>query len=119
MTTTPQSRVAQAPDRLPPRRMLALIALADLPTPESVAFYSETGLALSFGRLADGQAWSRFLEGSTGTYTYNGRVVLDEGRITWHGWRVQLHAVEDLPPVPAFLDEDLAARLTSVVGGAG
>lgn len=104
-------------ERRDPRAMLAEIALAsELPVPEVIYLYSDSGiLALNLATLADGRAWSRHLGGSTDSYLngHNGRRYLDEGRIRWHGWSVQLHASEpscvDVP-----LAEDTAARLAKL-----
>jgi hypothetical protein len=80
-----------------PRELLELVALASLPTPTSVQWYDGI-LSLFFATVSDGQAWSRHLGGQTDTYVRDGHRCLDEGRIRWHGWSVQLHARDKVPP---------------------
>jgi hypothetical protein len=97
-----------------PRAMLALIALAALPMPDAVRFHPNGEiLSLSFERIADGQAWSSHLGGSTDTYVYNGQTFLNEGVIRWRGWSVHLLAAEAHTP-DAALDEDTAGQLLAV-----
>jgi hypothetical protein len=102
--------------------MLALVALADLPTPIGVRFVYGTILSLSFDNLADGRAWSRHLGGSTDTYVNdnNGHIHLREGSVRWHGWSVNLHAFEPVSgeSAPPDLDAATAARLALVAGAA-
>jgi len=106
-------------EKYEPRAMLALIALAtEVPTPKSVSFYRDSAIfSLSFERLAAGLAWSTFLGGQTETYVNkDGRRYLDEGAITWHGWRVQLHASEPAndATTEAPLAEDVTERLAAL-----
>jgi len=97
--------------------MLALIALAtDLPVPGDIRFHpTKPILSLTFEQVSDGQAWSQHLGGQTITYMHSGRRFLDEGQIVWRGWRVQLHASDEVRP-DAPLSEDTAARLTALTG---
>ena len=104
--------------RLSTRAMLALVALADLPTPTGVSFVSDHILSLALDTIADGQAWSRYLGGSTDTCVSNRTTYLNEGRIDWHGWSVQLHAYGPGPVAPTALDAVTTARLALTAGGA-
>jgi hypothetical protein len=122
---TAAKKAARTPK--PVREMVALVVLANhLPMPIRITFQGngtgESGisiLSLSFRTVADGQAWSRHLGGRTDTRVNDdGRIYLDEGLITWHGWHVQLHASDD--PVPGEpLAPAIAAELAAIAGGEG
>ena len=105
--------------RLSPRAMLVLVASADLPTPTGVSFINDHLLTLDFGCVADGQAWSRHLGGSTNTYVDDGYVYLSEGAIRWRGWSVGLYATDPVPggSVAPESDMDTATWLAVAVGG--
>jgi hypothetical protein len=107
------------------REMTARVVLAaDLPMPVRISFQGEgvaepgtSIMCLSLRTVAHGQAWSRYLGGRTDTYVHTGRVFLDEGRITWHGWTVHLLAVDGLSADPA-LDPATITALAASTGGA-
>lgn len=103
-------------DRRDMRAMLAEIALAtDMPVPDRIGFYPSGILGLDLPTIAEGQTWSRHLGGKTDTYlnVHDGRRYLDEGFITWHGWKVSLHASEPGPQAEP-LAEETAARLAEL-----
>jgi hypothetical protein len=123
-TATPTATKARTPK--PVREMVALVVLANhLPMPVRITFQGkgtgESGisiLSLSFRSVADGQAWSRHLGGRADTHVNDdGRIYLDEGLITWHGWHVQLHASDD-PVSGEPLAPAVAAELVAIAGGA-
>jgi hypothetical protein len=99
------------------RVMLALIALAELPTPSAIRFISgDDGpaiLSLQMKDLAAGLAWSAVLGGTSDTYVNDGRRYLNEGIIRWRGWRVNLHASEPERGTGTPLDSDTTAALTA------
>jgi hypothetical protein len=105
--------IDQSADRAEPRVVLAHIALATaLPVPRDVTFYPH-GLSLGFTRLADGQAWSEYLGGTTDTYVNEGRRYLRSAVYRWHDWSVQLFASEAVTP-DSGLDEQTRTALRAV-----
>lgn len=117
-------RTARTPK--PAREIAALVVLAcHLPMPVRIAFQGkgigDSGtsiMSMSFRSVAEGQAWSRHLGGQTDTYlNTDGRTYLSEGAITWHGWSVNLHASDNMPPAQP-LDPTIAADLAVIAGGA-
>jgi len=103
--------------------LLALRALADLPTPQRVSFIEDQITAfeplpkvrLRFERIADGVAWAEHYKVKYRTYVQDGETCLLEERIVESGWVLSLIAGE---PVDPPLDEDTRARLAAVTGGA-
>lgn len=107
-----------SPERATPRQLLAAIALAELPMPESVLIHANGNLTLGFQRLSDGIMWSTHLGVAAGMSTHDGSRWLRTARIPrWHGWLVHLHASEDLPDPEEPLDADTTAQLQAVADG--
>jgi hypothetical protein len=98
------------------RKMLALIALADLPTPNSIVIDHEHGiLNISLGTLGEGEAWVTHLGGRVATpAVHDGRRWLRGQMPHWHGWFVALTACEDVATADP-LDADTAAALAAVL----
>ncbi len=101
-------------DRYSRRKMLAAIALTDLPAPVTVRFDDESPLlVLSLDNIAEGRAWMAELGGIDQSFNSEGQVHLSHSRIDWHGWSVHIHANEPMSAVEP-LDADTAAKLTRV-----
>ncbi|WP_157239579.1 hypothetical protein [Catenuloplanes japonicus] len=104
--------------RSDPRVMLARISLmAELPMPRSIRFHGDIGsgvLALTFDRIADGQAWSAYLGGQAGSEVTDGVRYLKASWITWGGWQLHLNASEPVS-IDTALDQATTERLHLLV----
>jgi hypothetical protein len=108
------------------RQLLALIALADLPTPKNIQFYASKHdfhrgefVGLDLDTVADALVWASALgvtlspreferDGTPWRSVYE---CVDE----WHGWYVALSANEPIAPVEN-LDDATRTALTDLAG---
>jgi hypothetical protein len=96
------------------RAIVAAVVLAPLPLP-TVIDVRHVGLRLTFETVADGLHWASFLGTSGQSYlnSQDGNRYLRAGDATWHGWDVDLWAVDrpadELDPVDQAAVEKVAA----------
>lgn len=103
------------------RQMYAHVALAPshLPVPSGLR-ESVDRIEIICRTTAEGMAWCQFL-GSTEATTYlnpDGNTYIRRGWSTWHGWNVNVWAVDHPDDTTADLDDATRTALTEVVGSA-
>ncbi len=120
-TTTSGTAPAQP---LAPRRILALIALADdLPIPHSIQLIPadahrispEPILALHMHNLSDASRWTTWL-GATRSTTHvsaDRTCHFAHSAIRWHGWTVMIYATAE-PTTDTSLDPDTRDQLEKI-----
>lgn len=119
-------------DRITRRQALALIALADAPTPNDIRFRSDnTKISIDLDRLTDVLAWAKVfgiapalaeasLRESTLTHWKDstGRAMIGTWlACDWRGWRVTIDADEPADGNVEPIDDDTRAQLVAVAGG--
>lgn len=113
--------------RKPARSMLALVALAtDLPMPTSVRFRTNTIdgtpiIEVGLRSIAEGLEWAAHFGITAKPYTYSDKYLYLGAQNTterWHGWLVDVDAVEDVAD-PADEITDERAALTELAEAAG